>query len=295
MSQKNASRLAETGLNTHRFFDRQAFKSEQPGGDSSVMLARLLVFGYGIFCYGVFFATFIYAIGFIGNLFVTRSLDSAARRPAAAALAIDLALLGLFALQHSVMARSWFKRAWTKFVPNAAERSTYVLFSSLALILMFWFWEPIGGAVWSIENAALRSAVYVVYALGWIGLLLCTFVIDHFDLFGLRQVYYYLIGREMPPLQFAVRGPYKAIRHPIYLAWLTIFWATPTMTIAHLVFALATTAYILIAIRFEERDLVREHGSLYENYRRTVPMIVPMPRRSTTEVRPIPGNSRQKA
>ncbi|MET0553199.1 MAG: methanethiol S-methyltransferase [Vicinamibacteria bacterium] len=239
------------------------------------MTKRVLVFAYGVVSYVIFLATFLYAIGFIGGFAVPTRLDGPGRGPLGAALAIDVALLTVFALQHSVMARKWFKDAWTRLVPPAAERSTYVLFSSLALLLMFWQWRPIGGVVWSVEGTPGRTVLYGLFAFGWALVLACTFLINHFDLFGLRQIWLFLVGKPYTGLHFVVPGPYRLVRHPLYVGWLFAFWATPTMTAAHLLFAVATTAYILIAIQLEERDLVREHGSSYERYRRAVPMLWP--------------------
>jgi len=241
------------------------------------MLGRITAFLYGVFCYLVFFATFLYAIGFIGNLWVPKSIDSGPQKPLGVALAINLALLAVFALQHSVMARPWFKKAWTKFVPTVAERSTYVLFSSLALLLLFWKWEPMGGVVWSVGNLYAYFAIQILYALGWLTVLVTTFLISHFDLFGLRQVWFYLICKDYEPPAFRTPGPYKVVRHPLYVGWLMVFWSAPVMTVAHLVFAVMTTAYILVAIQFEERDLVRAHGE-YAEYRKRVPMLVPVGR-----------------
>lgn len=239
------------------------------------MLKRISFFVYGLVAYGLFFGTFLYACGWVGGFLTPTTLDGPASEPIGKALAIDVALLALFAVQHSVMARKGFKAWWTRFVPREIERSTYTLFSSLALILMFWQWRPLGGIVWDIQAPAGRIVLYALFAFGWGLVLLSTFLIHHFDLFGLRQVWLQLLGRPYQPLRFATPGPYRMVRHPLYLGWLFAFWMTPTMTLAHLVFAIATTAYILLAIRFEERDLVHEHGALYEDYRRRVPMIVP--------------------
>ncbi|MBV8856372.1 MAG: isoprenylcysteine carboxylmethyltransferase family protein [Acidobacteria bacterium] len=240
------------------------------------MLARATVFIYGVLCYLVFFATFLYAMGFVGGLYVPKSIDSGAQGSLPAALLIDAGLLGLFAVQHSLMARPWFKRAWTRVVPEAAERSTYVLFSSLALLLLFWQWRPVGGVVWSVGGRAGRLGVYGLYLFGWLLLLASTFMIDHFDLFGLRQVWRHLLGRPDAQPEFRTPLLYRHVRHPIYLSWLCIFWAAPLMTAAHLFFALATTAYIFVAVQFEERDLIRSHGDAYRAYRARVPMIFPL-------------------
>ena len=240
------------------------------------MLVRITTLLYGVFCYLVFFATFLYAIAFLGGFGVPRTIDSGVEGSVAAALAINASLLTLFALQHSIMARPWFKQAWTRIVPPAAERSTYVLFSSVALILLFWQWKPIGGVVWQADNEIARYAIYGVYAIGWMLLLLATFLINHFDLFGLRQVYLHFLGKPYTGLPFRTPGLYRFMRHPIYFAWLCIFWAAPRMTVAHLVFALATTAYILLAISWEERDLIRIHGDEYRRYKQQVPKILPV-------------------
>ena len=238
-------------------------------------MKRVLIFTYGVACYLIFFATLLYAIGFIGNLFVGKTIDSGLVGSLGKALLINAALLGIFAIQHSVMARQGFKKMWTKIVPQPAERSTYVLFSSLLLILLFWLWQPMGGVIWDVSGTTGSIILYSLYALGWVVLLLATFLINHFELFGLRQVYNYLRGKEDTELRFATPFLYKYVRHPLYVGWLLIFWATPTMTVAHLVFAVATTAYILVAIQLEERDLVRVHGKSYENYRKQVPMLIP--------------------
>jgi len=239
------------------------------------MLKRILFFAYGTISYLIFFGTFLYAIGFIGNFGVPRTLDGAATGPLAISFAIDAALLTLFAVQHSVMARKWFKEWWTRLVPKPVERSTYVLFSSLALILLFVLWRPLGGVVWSVEDPAGRVVLRSLFAFGWGLVLFSTFLINHFDLFGLRQVWRNLLGQPQGGLKFTTPGPYKIVRHPLYVGWLFAFWMTPVMTAAHLLFSIATTAYILLAIQFEERDLVREHGETYEKYRRSVPMLIP--------------------
>ncbi|HLK47965.1 MAG TPA: isoprenylcysteine carboxylmethyltransferase family protein [Bryobacteraceae bacterium] len=240
------------------------------------MIGRVAIFLYGIACYLIFFATFLYAIAFLGDFGMVKSIDSGREIPDAQALAINAALLGLFAVQHSVMARPWFKEAWTRIIPPAAERSTYVLFASLALALLFWQWRPMGGSVWEVGNGAARVALWVVYGLGWALLLLATFLINHFDLFGLRQVYLHLMGKPDAGLYFRTPGMYRYVRHPIYFSWLCIFWATPEMTVAHLMFAIATTGYILMAIPWEERDLIQIHGEAYRLYREQVPKLLPL-------------------
>jgi protein-S-isoprenylcysteine O-methyltransferase Ste14 len=243
------------------------------------MFKRFSILLYGVVSYAIFFATFLYAVGFIGNFGVPRTLDGAPTSSFATALLIDLGLLGLFAIQHSVMARPIFKRWFTKTIPESAERSTYVLLSSVALIALFAWWQPLGGVVWHVTDATLRGVLWASFAFGWLLLLASTFHINHFDLFGLRQVWLQLRGRPYTHLAFTTPGLYRLVRHPLYVGWLFTFWATPTMTVSHLVFAIATTAYILIAIRFEERDLVAHFGKTYADYREQVPMLVPFTRK----------------
>jgi protein-S-isoprenylcysteine O-methyltransferase Ste14 len=237
---------------------------------------RLAFFVYGCLAYLVFLGTFLYAIAFVGGLAVPTKLDGAPRTPFITALAIDCGLLAVFAVQHSVMARRWFKEWWTQVVPWTIERSTYVLAASLALIMLFWQWRPLGGVVWSVDSPTGRVMLWSLFAAGWVIVLVTTFLIDHFDLFGLRQVWLPLVGKPYSRVTFRMPGPYRFVRHPLYFGFLLAFWMTPTMTLAHLVFAFATTAYILLAIQFEERDLVAEHGPAYEDYRRRVSMIVPL-------------------
>jgi protein-S-isoprenylcysteine O-methyltransferase Ste14 len=237
-------------------------------------MSGVLTLAYGVVAYVAFFVTFLYAIGFVGNLVVPKSLDSPAAMAWPAALAINLALLSLFAVQHSVMARQGFKRVLTRMIAPAAERSTYVLASSLALILLFWQWQPLGGVVWDVHNEAGRLALYAGFAFGWGLVLLATVVINHFDLFGLRQSWRGFLGLPQTPLGFTTPLLYRVVRHPLYVGWFFAFWCTPTMTVTHLLFAIVTTAYILVAIQLEERDLMREHPE-YVDYRRRVPMIVP--------------------
>jgi protein-S-isoprenylcysteine O-methyltransferase Ste14 len=240
-----------------------------------IMKQRIGVFFYGVVAYAISLVTFAYLAGFLGNFGVPRSIDSAPEGSAGAAVAVDLALLALFAVQHSVMARPGFKRWWTRRVPAEAERSTYLVFSNVALAVLFWLWRPIGGVVWAVEKPLSTAVLHAAFGVGWVVLLTSTFLINHFDLFGLRQVWLHLRGEPYRHLPLKAPGFYRHVRHPLYVGWLLIFWATPTMTIAHLVFALGLTAYILIAIRFEERDLVDLHGAEYAEYRRRVPMLVP--------------------
>jgi protein-S-isoprenylcysteine O-methyltransferase Ste14 len=241
-------------------------------------IGRVAAFVYGLVCYAIFFVTFLYAIGFIGNFVVPKSIDSMSMIPVWQALLVNIGLLGLFSLQHSAMARQEFKAWWTKIVPKPVERSTYVLFSSLCLITLFYFWQPLGITIWQVDNPIFRNLLYVGFGFGWLLVLASTFLINHFDLFGLRQVYLYLRGKDYSPLQFVTPGPYNYVRHPLYVGWLFTFWFTPTMTIAHLVFAVVTTVYILVAIQLEERDLIKMHGQAYVDYRDRVPMLIPFRR-----------------
>ena len=242
-------------------------------------MKRIFIFLYGAGSYAMCLAAFLYAAGFIGNFGVPKSMDSPAGGPWQTALSIDLGLLAIFALQHSIMARPAFKRLLTQIVPASAERSTYVLASCLALFLLFWQWRPLGGNVWDVDSELGQVSLYTAYAFGWGIVLLATFVINHFDLFGLRQVWRHLIGKPQAGLKFTTPLLYRIVRHPLYLGWFLVFWSTPAMTVTHLLFALATTVYILVAIRLEERDLMAAHAE-YAEYRRQVPMIVPgMPRR----------------
>ncbi len=237
-------------------------------------MGRTITLIYGVGSYAVFFLTFLYAIGFLGNILVPKSLDSGLTGPLGTALLIDVGLLTLFAVQHSVMARPAFKRLLTSVVSPAAERSTYVLASSLALILLFWQWQPLGGVVWEVEHPIGRALLYGGFGVGWALVLAATFVINHFDLFGLRQTWRHFRGLQQEPLQFVTPILYRMVRHPLYVGWLLAFWSTPTMTLTHLLFAAVTTAYILVAIQLEERDLMAAHPE-YAVYRRRVPMLIP--------------------
>jgi len=237
-------------------------------------MKRWLVLLYGVVNYVLFLGVFLYLVGWLGGFVVPTQLDGPATTPLGVALVIDVLLVLLFGVQHSVMARPGFKRWWTQYVPQPAERSTYVLASNVALAVMFWQWRPLGGVIWNVESDVGRFALWGMFAVGWLVVLGATVLINHFDLFGLRQVWLCFRRRPYTHLPFATPGPYRVIRHPLYVGWLITFWATPTMTAAHFVFALGMTAYILVAIRYEERDLVEAHPA-YAEYRQRVGMFVP--------------------
>jgi len=241
-------------------------------------MGRIAALVYGGIAYVIFLVAFLFAIGFVENAVVPKTIDSGTEGGVVAALIINALLLGLFAVQHSVMARPAFKRRWTRLVPQPVERSTYVLLSSLILILIFWQWRPMLGGVWRADNSAVRALIFALSLVGWLMVLLSTFMINHFDLFGLRQVYAHAKQTPPPPLAFTTRWLYTFVRHPIMLGFIIAFWATPTMTTGHLLFAVATTGYILIALQFEERDLRNTFGQTYVAYQQEVRMLVPLPK-----------------
>jgi methanethiol S-methyltransferase len=244
------------------------------------LMGRLTAFLYGLIAYVVFFFTFLYAIGFVEGLAVPKAIDTGTVAPMTEALIVNLLLMSLFAVQHSVMARKQFKRWWTQFVPASVERSTYVLFASLALVLLFWQWRPLPGVVWQIADPQIAAAIVGLSLFGWLLVLTSTFLINHFELFGLHQVVNNLAGRTMPEPRFKTPLLYNFIRHPIYLGFMIAFWAAPVMTLGHLLFAAVTTAYIFVGIFLEERDLVELFGDEYRRYRKTVSMLIPW-RKST--------------
>jgi protein-S-isoprenylcysteine O-methyltransferase Ste14 len=243
-------------------------------------VGRAMAFLYGLAAYLVFFATFLYAIGFVTGTTVPKTIDTGAAGALGESLVIDLLLMSLFAIQHSVMARRSFKRWWTQYVPVAIERSTFVLFASLALILLFWQWRPIPTVAWAINDARVAAGVTALSLFGWFVVLVSTFLINHFELFGLQQVAINLAGRNMPKPQFKTPGLYKLMRHPIYLGFIVAFWAAPTMTVGHLLFAAVTTAYIFVGIHLEEKDLSALFGDEYKQYRQRVGMLIPYRRKA---------------
>lgn len=255
-------------------------------------MSRILIALYGGISYLIFFGTFLYAVGFVGNLVVPKGIDDGARVGTVEAVVVNLLLLSLFAVQHSVMARPAFKRWWTRGVPPSMERSTYVLLSSLILLLLFWQWRPLPDLVWNLSSGVAGAALQGLFWLGWLIVLASTFMISHFDLFGLRQVYLNL--RQQPYTAPGFRTPllYRLVRHPIMLGFLIAFWAAPAMSVGHLLFAAVVTAYVLVALQLEERDLVAELGEAYVNYRKRVPMLLPLPRGAGTDAEP-PSSTRR--
>ncbi len=235
---------------------------------------RKAFFVYGVLCHAMFLVVYLYLIGFLANFFVWKSIDSGSAGPVGTALLINVVLLAVFGIPHSVMARPTFKRWWTTIVPTPIERSTYVLVSNLLVILLFWQWQPMTGVIWEVEASGARTILWAIFGFGWLLVVFSSLLINHFDLFGTRQVWLHLRGREYEPPRFGVPLLYNVVRHPLYVGWLLAFWVTPTMTAGHLVFAVGTTLYILIAIRFEERNLAEFHAE-YGDYRHRVPMLIP--------------------
>jgi len=243
-------------------------------------MKKVFVLLYGLIAYLAFFGTILYAICFVGNFFVPKTIDGTPQVPLMQAILIDASLLLLFALQHSIMARPAFKRWWTSIIPAVIERSTFVLLASLCLMLMMWQWQPLGGSIWSIKNETARIILISVSLLGWSIVFISTFLINHFDLFGLRQVWFYVRGKEYETLKFRIPLFYRFVRHPLYLGFLIAFWATPEMTATHLFFAVITTGYILTAITFEEKDLMTHFGEKYMNYKSWVPKLIPFTKKN---------------
>jgi len=243
-------------------------------------MRKLIAFLYGLVAYLAFLGTILYAIGFISGLIVPKTIDTGPVVPLAEALVVNMLLLSLFAVQHSVMARKPFKRWWTQYVPKSIERSTYVLLSSLALMLLFWQWRPMPEVLWQVSNPSIAMALTGLSHFGWVLVFASTFLINHFELFGVHQVINNLSGREMPAARFRTPVLYKVVRHPLYLGFIIAFWVAPVMTVGHALFAAVTTAYILVGIALEERDLVEQFGNEYRRYRERVPMLIPW-RKST--------------
>ena len=243
-------------------------------------MSRTFAVAYGLIAYAIFLATILYAIGFVGDFAVPKGINGGAPAPWAQALLVNVALLCAFAVQHSVMARPGFKGWWTQFVPKPIERSTYVIFASATLLLLFWQWRPMPQVVWSVSSPVGATILWALFATGWAVVFLSTFLINHFDLFGLKQVWAYRRRKDVPEARFTTPLFYQVVRHPLYLGFIIAFWATPTMTVGQLLFATVTTTYILFAIRLEERDLIDAFGGVYVAYRKRTPMLLPVPRRS---------------
>jgi protein-S-isoprenylcysteine O-methyltransferase Ste14 len=254
-------------------------------------MRRFILLGYGLLAYAVFLVTILYAMGFVGNVVVPKSIDSGPQAPLAEALVVNALLLALFAVQHTIMARPAFKAWWKKIVPEAAERSTFVLCAGLSLLLLFWQWRPLTGVVWQADAAPVRLLLTALSLLGWVVAFYSTFLIDHFDLFGMRQVVLAFLGRPYVPRRFMERGLYRWVRHPLMTGFLVAFWSAPTMTQGHLLFCLLVTAYIFVGITMEERDLLRTLGEDYRRYRARTPMIVALPRLSRPGERPAGGEA----
>ncbi len=237
-------------------------------------MKRSIWFAYGVLCHGMFLALFFYMVGFLANFMVPKGIDSGAEGGFGLALAVNLGLLAVFGASHSIMARPTFKRWWTKLVPVPIERATYVLVSNLFMVLLLWQWSPMPSVIWDVQAPAAQVVLWALFGLGWLLIFIASLLINHFDLFGTRQVWLYLRGQEYTPPIFGTPALYKMVRHPIYVGWLLAFWVTPTMTVGHLVFSVGTTVYILIAIQLEERNLTELHPE-YDAYRRRVPMLIP--------------------
>ena len=239
--------------------------------------SKLAILLYGLVAYVMFLAVFAYTAGWLLGIGVPKTIDAVVDEPSSIAVAIvvNASILGLFAVQHMIMARGWFKKRWTKIIPAAAERSTFVLATNLLLVLLFWQWRPMTGILWEVGNPVARGVLYGLSAAGFLGVVFSTFLIDHFDLFGLKQVVLNFRGRPQATPVFQVNSLYRFTRHPLYLSFFAAFWCAPTMTVGHLLFAGLCTGFVLVAVRFEERDLITEHGEDYERYRRSVPMILP--------------------
>jgi protein-S-isoprenylcysteine O-methyltransferase Ste14 len=242
-------------------------------------MAGLVAVLYGVVAYGVTLVALLYLIGFTGNLVVPKSIDSGAAGPLLQSAVVDTVLIALFAIQHSVMARPGFKRSWMRIVPPSVERSTYVLFASFALLILYWQWQPIPAPVWTVHHPIAAGVLDGVFWLGWMVLVASTFLLSHFELFGLSQVFARLFGKQPSDAKFRAPLLYRYVRHPIYLGVFLAVWGTPAMTVGHLLFALAITAYILIGIQLEERDLIQQFGDQYRRYRQQVAMLVPLPGR----------------